>query len=100
MKIKFNQSIIVEFNDSITMIKDGFVCLFRLVVRLLNASVHRWPYVYLFALAVMAVVISLISIGKARAERDNLNKANYELSVKVDSLQNMLDIKNNTYASK
>lgn len=98
--MKFKQSTVMEFNDSITMIKDGFVCLFRLVVRLLDASVHRWPYVYLSALAVMAVVISLINIGKARAERDSLNKANFELSVKVDSLQNMLDIKNNTYASK
>lgn len=98
MKIKFKQSAVTEFMDSVTMIKDGLTCLFRLFVRLLDASVHQWPYVYLIAVVISAVVVSLINIGNARAERDCLNKANYELSIRVDSLQNVIDIKNHTYA--
>lgn len=54
--------------------------------RLLDACIRRFPYLWIAAILIASVVIAHVNIGKARAERDRLNKQNYELTQKVEKL--------------
>ena len=54
--------------------------------RLLDACIRRYPYVWIAIILIASVVIAHVNIGKARAERDRLNKQNYELTQKVEKL--------------
>ena len=54
--------------------------------RLLDACIRRFPYVWIVTILIASVVIAHVNIGKARAERDRLNKQNYELTQKVEKL--------------
>lgn len=54
--------------------------------RLLDACIRRFPYVWIVTILIVSVVIAHVNIGKARAERDRLNKQNYELTQKVEKL--------------
>ena len=54
--------------------------------RLIDASIRRFPYVWIATILIASVVIAHVNIGKARAERDRLNKQNYELTQKVEKL--------------
>ena len=53
---------------------------------LLDACIRRFPYVWIVTILIASVVIAHVNIGKARAERDRLNKQNYELTQKVEKL--------------
>ena len=64
-----------------------------------NRAAHNHPYILLAIFAVLCLIASMVCIGEARAERDSVSKTNYELSIKVDSLQNLVDIKTKTYAN-
>lgn len=54
--------------------------------RLLDDCIRRFPYLWIAAILIASVVIAHVNIGKARAERDRLNKQNYELTQKVEKL--------------
>ena len=54
--------------------------------QLLDACIRRFPYVWIATILIASVVIAHVNIGKARAERDRLNKQNYELTQKVEKL--------------
>ena len=54
--------------------------------RLLDACIRRFPYVWIVTILIASIIIAHVNIGKARAERDRLNKQNYELTQKVEKL--------------
>lgn len=55
--------------------------------RCLNGLVHSYPWVFIFATLIISILISLVQIGKARAERDYYNHKNVHLSQKVASYE-------------
>lgn len=60
------------------------------LVRLADGSVRRWPYAYVVGVAAVATAVSMGCIGQARAERDTLNKRNYELEQRMRRMQTAL----------
>ena len=65
----------------------GIVNIFYALGGMIDASIRRWPYIYIICAVVIALLTSLVYIGNARAERDSLNKKNYELQQKLDTIQ-------------
>lgn len=54
--------------------------------RLIDASIRRFPYVWIAVILMATTITAYVNIGKARAERDRLNKQNYELNQKMEKL--------------
>lgn len=63
------------------------------IVLMTDRSIRRFPYVYIVCILALAITTSIICIGKARAERDSLNKRNYELQQKLDTAQMLNEAK-------
>lgn len=55
--------------------------------RFLNGLVHSYPWVFIIATIVISVLISLVQIGSARAERDSYNQKNIHLTQKIASYE-------------
>lgn len=55
--------------------------------RFLNGLVHSYPWVIIIATIVISVLISLVQIGSARAERDSYNQKNIHLTQKIASYE-------------
>lgn len=58
-----------------------------------DAFIHRYPYPFIIATIIAATLIAVVNIGKARAERDRLNRQCYELQQKLDSVYNEMEAK-------
>lgn len=59
----------------------------RNTCRSINGFVHRFPWVCIIVTIVIAIVVSFVQIGKARAERDKINKSMVQVQMKLDSYQ-------------
>ena len=59
----------------------------RNMCRSINGFVHRFPWVCIIVTIVIAIVVSFVQIGKARAERDKINKSMIQVQMKLDSYQ-------------
>lgn len=57
----------------------------RNIARAVNRAAHKLPWLFVFVTAVLAFIISYISIGQARAERDSYNKKLVQTSMQLDS---------------
>ena len=93
-------------NNGKDELRKGIRCLLRGICLIgyavggsLNKAAHAYPYALLVIFAIPCVILSMVNVGEARAERDSLNKENYELSVRIDSLQNIYDAKTKTYVN-
>lgn len=87
VKIKFKSSASSEIFDACVMIKDGFSCLFKLLLKLFDKGVHNFPYVFIGLTVILAIVVSIVNIGSARAERDAACKKLYYVQQSLDSLK-------------
>ncbi len=85
-----------ELKKGLFLLCRAFVTIFRGLAHLVDQSVHKYPYLWLLLIILSTYITSFICIGKARAERDSLNKRNYELQQKVESLNNILEAKKET----
>lgn len=56
------------------------------MLRLVDKLVRRYPYAVVIACVLAAVVTAAVCIGKARSERDALNRKNYQLQQKLDTV--------------
>ena len=63
------------------------IVIIRNVWRAVNHAVHRLPWLFILLAFALSFIVSFISIGKARAERDSYNQKNVELSQKVASYE-------------
>lgn len=61
-------------------IADAFVWLHNRVIK-------RYPLLCMAIVIVVAIIVSLVNIGQARAERDQLTKQLYVMQQKIDSLE-------------
>lgn len=59
----------------------------RNTCRSINGLVHRFPWLCIIVTILAAVIISLVQIGKARAERDKVSKSMVQVQMKLDSYQ-------------
>ena len=58
--------------------------------RFIDGLVHRFPWVCIGVVVAASVLISLVQIGRARAERDSYNQKNIHLTQKVTSYEALL----------
>ena len=75
-----------SLRKGLKLIAKGICLTVGSIGRLLDACIRRFPYVWIVTILIASVVIAHVNIGKARAERDRLNKQNYELTQKVEKL--------------
>lgn len=59
----------------------------------LNKAVHKYPWVFIIGILIASSIISIINIGKARAERDYSTKKLISVQQRLDSVECALDIK-------
>lgn len=55
--------------------------------RAVDGLVHRFPWVCIILTIVIATLVSLVQIGKARSERDSYNQKNIHLTQKIASYE-------------
>lgn len=58
---------------------------------IIDNALHRYPYPFIFVTVIAATLVAVVNIGKARAERDSLNKQCYELQQKLESVCNEIE---------
>ena len=75
-----------SLRKGLKLIAKGICLTVGSIGRLLDACIRRFPYVWIVTILIASVVIAHVNIGKARAERDRLNRQNYELRQKVEKL--------------
>ena len=91
--ITFSKNIYAE---AFGLIGRGFAMAVKETGRVVNKAIHEWPYAFMFAEALVLVVIAFAYVGQARAERDYASKRfgissgitiNGETETEVDSRQ-------------
>lgn len=92
-KIRFTQSLRTELIDSLIMLRDGFSLLGKVLLRLLDISVHRFPYAYICSIIIGISLYCAVLIMQARSERDAAIKKTYMVQQELDSLKVFNDIK-------
>ena len=75
-----------SLRTGLKLIAKGICLTVGSIGRLLDACIRRFPYVWIVTILIASIIIAHVNIGKARAERDRLNKQNYELTQKVEKL--------------
>lgn len=80
-----------ELKKGVFLLGHALLTISKAVAHLIDQSVRKYPYVWLLLVITSATLTSLACIGQARAERDSLNKKNYELQQKVEALNNMIE---------
>ena len=82
-----------ELIDSLIMLRDGFSLLGKVLLRLLDISVHRFPYAYICSIIIGISLYCAVLIMQARSERDAAIKKTYMVQQELDSLKVFNDIK-------
>ena len=59
----------------------------------INKAVYKYPWVFIIAIAFISAIVSIVNIGKARAERDYSTKKLISVQQRLDSVECALDIK-------
>lgn len=90
--ITFSKNIYAE---AFGLIGRGFRMIAKETARVVNKAVHEWPYAFMFAEALVLVVIAFAYVGQARAERDYASKRFVGIQAKADSLQVASDMWHN-----
>lgn len=83
-KITFTSNI---YREAFSMIGRGFAMAVKETGRIVNKAIHKWPYAFMFAEALVLVMIAFAYVGQARAERDHANKQYVGVQHRADSLE-------------
>lgn len=78
-----------ELRKGFHCLSKGFLLIVVALAKFVNKAVREYPYFVIGLILIASVVSSVVMIGKARAERDSINKTNYKLQQQLDSLQNI-----------
>lgn len=81
--ITFSKNIYAE---AFGLIGRGFRMIAKETGRVVNKAIHEWPYAFMFAEALVLVMIAFAYVGQARAERDYESKRYVEAKNTADSL--------------
>lgn len=91
-KIAFTSNI---YREAFAMIGRGVAMAVKETGRVVNKAIHEWPYAFMFAEALVLVVIAFAYVGQARAERDYASKRFVDIQAKADSLEVASDMWHN-----
>ena len=75
-----------QIKSGCVMIVKGIARIVWGLLRLVDVFVRRYPYAVVIACVLATVITAAVCIGKARSERDALNKKNYQLQQKLDTI--------------
>ena len=75
-----------SLRKGLKLILKGIMLTIVSIGRLLDKSVKNYPYAWIVAILIVCIIVNVVNIGNARAERDRLNKQNYELKQKLENL--------------
>ena len=80
--------------------KDAFIqickCSWVIIVNTwnsINKAAHKYPWAFILPIILITTAITIVGIGKARAERDYSNKKMIEMQMKLDTLQCVVENK-------
>ena len=80
--------------------KDAFIqivkctgVILRNTWRSIDKAAHKYPWVFIIGVFMASSIISVVCIGKARAERDYSSKKLISVQQRLDSVECALDIK-------
>lgn len=59
----------------------------------INKAVYKYPWVFIIAITFISAIVSIVNIGKARAERDKSNKTMVEMQQKIDTMECIIESK-------
>lgn len=91
-KIAFTSNI---YREAFSMIGRGVAMAVKETCRVVNKAIHQYPYVFMFAEALVLAMIAFAYVGQARAERDYASKRYIGIQAKADSLQVASDMWHN-----
>lgn len=57
----------------------------------INKAVYKYPWVFIIAITFISAIVSIVNIGKARAERDKSNKTMVEMQQKIDTMECIIE---------
>lgn len=57
----------------------------------INKAVYKYPWVFIIAITFISTIVSIVNIGKARAERDKSNKTMVEMQQKIDTMECIIE---------
>lgn len=69
------------------LLQEGISLVFTSLMRIINRSVHHYPYAYIIPILFVSLVLNFVSIAKARAERDNALHEQAKLQQQLDTLK-------------
>lgn len=75
-----------QLKSGVRMIIKGTAYTIAGVLRLVDKAVHGCPYAVVAAAVLLSAITTAVSIGKARSERDAMNRRNYQLQQKLDTV--------------
>lgn len=63
-------------------------CIVKNTAKAINKAVHKLPWLFVVLSIVISTIVSIVFIGKARAERDSYNKKLVHATQLLDSYKN------------
>ena len=60
--------------------------------RAINHLVTAYPWPVIAAITIISIVMNIVTIGRARAERDGYNRQNVQLKEKLNTANNLVEI--------
>lgn len=80
--------------------KDAFVqiikctgVILRNTWKSIDKAAHKYPWIFIVGIIIISTIISVVCIGKARAERDYSSKKLVSVQQRLDSVECALNIK-------
>lgn len=91
--MKENKDKITEATNATTKQAAAFIVVYSWVIvrnigKAINSAVHKLPWLFIVLSIVISAIVSIVFIGKARAERDSYNKKLVHTTQLLDSYKN------------
>lgn len=66
----------------------------------LNKAAHKYPWIFIVSIGIIATILSCINIGNARSERDKANATMIKMQQRIDTMQCVIDNKTYKYGTQ
>lgn len=76
-----------QIRSGCLMIVKGIARILVGMLRLADMVVRRFPYAVVAVCVLITVAVAVVCIGKARSERDAVNRKNYQLQQRLEQLE-------------
>ncbi len=85
-----------ELRKGLYSLAHGFRLTATGTVKIYDKSVRKYPYAHIVAILIVSLIISFLSVAGARQERDAATKRNYELTKRIETLENAIEARKET----